>query len=319
MNSGLISVIVPIYNTQKYLRRCVDSIIAQTYKNLEIILVDDGCSDGCPLICDEYARKDGRVKVVHKKNGGLSSARNAGLDAATGEYIGFVDSDDYISESMYESLYNALVSRDGSISNLMSVRVFSDGTTFPSKVPHTTSEDIDGERYYEELLLHKGDVSVCSKLFPAKMFDGKRFSEGTLNEDLLFMFSLSDEIKKINFVGEIGYYYFVREGSISNSYGKSICDMVDNSLTVKNFVHDKMPTLVKQADRFALFQHMCYILAVPKNLANKRNELYVRALKYLRKNAIKNIFNKYLSLRDKTIILSLAVCPRFIKGIRTHD
>ena len=92
----LISVIVPIYNVEKYLRRCVDSILNQTYKNLEVVLVDDGSPDACPAICDEYAQKDKRIKVVHKQNGGVSSARNTGLDFATGDYIAFVDRDDYI-------------------------------------------------------------------------------------------------------------------------------------------------------------------------------------------------------------------------------
>ena len=100
----LISVIVPVYKVELYLRQCVDSLLAQTYSNLEIILVDDGSPDGCPAICDEYARKDSRVRVIHKPNGGLSDARNVGLDAARGEYIGFIDSDDWVMPDMYEYL-----------------------------------------------------------------------------------------------------------------------------------------------------------------------------------------------------------------------
>jgi glycosyltransferase involved in cell wall biosynthesis len=103
MEGNLISVIVPIYKTEKYIRRCVDSILMQTYKNLEIILVDDGSPDKCPEICDEYAKKDNRVKVIHKQNGGLASARTAGLDMATGCYIGTVDSDDWIENQTYET------------------------------------------------------------------------------------------------------------------------------------------------------------------------------------------------------------------------
>ena len=102
----MISVIVPIYNVEKYLARCVDSIVNQTYKNLEIILVDDGSPDRCPQMCDDYAEKDSRIKVIHKKNGGLSDARNAGMAVATGEYISFIDSDDWIETSMFELLLN---------------------------------------------------------------------------------------------------------------------------------------------------------------------------------------------------------------------
>ncbi|HEY8803664.1 MAG TPA: glycosyltransferase, partial [Clostridium sp.] len=105
MQNPLISIIVPIYKVEVYIRNCVDSILNQTYKNLEIILVDDGSPDNCGNICEEYSSKDKRIKVIHKKNGGLSSARNAGLDIASGEYIGFIDSDDWIEGDMYESLY----------------------------------------------------------------------------------------------------------------------------------------------------------------------------------------------------------------------
>ena len=103
---SLISVIVPIYNVEDYLCRCVDSILTQTYKNIEVILVNDGSTDNCGKICDEYALKDKRVKVIHKKNGGIADARNAGLDICCGDYIGFVDSDDYIAEDIYEVLYD---------------------------------------------------------------------------------------------------------------------------------------------------------------------------------------------------------------------
>ena len=106
MSKPLISVIVPVYNVEKYLGKCVDSILAQTYENLEIILVEDGTRDGCGAICDAYAAKDPRVRVIHKENGGLSSARNAGMDIARGEYFGFVDSDDWIEPETYETLLN---------------------------------------------------------------------------------------------------------------------------------------------------------------------------------------------------------------------
>ena len=100
MNEPLVSVIVPVYKVEKYLDKCIESIVGQTYENLEIILVDDGSPDNCPTMCDEWAQKDSRIKVIHKENGGLSSARNAGLDACTGDYIGFVDSDDWIEPDM---------------------------------------------------------------------------------------------------------------------------------------------------------------------------------------------------------------------------
>ena len=107
-----ISVIIPIYNVEKYLEKCIDSVLAQTYRNIEIILVDDGSTDKCADICDSYLKKDSRVKVIHKVNGGLSSARNAGLDIAEGDFISFVDSDDFIEKEMLEKLYEALMEAD---------------------------------------------------------------------------------------------------------------------------------------------------------------------------------------------------------------
>ena len=104
MYGNLVSVIVPIYNVEKYLEKCIESIVNQTYKNLEIILVDDGSQDNCPAMCDEWTQKDSRIKVIHKKNGGLSSARNAGLEVSNGEYISFVDSDDWLDENTFEEL-----------------------------------------------------------------------------------------------------------------------------------------------------------------------------------------------------------------------
>lgn len=115
MKEDLISIIVPVYKVENYLSKCLDSMICQTYKNIEIILVDDGSPDNSGKICDDYAKKDSRIKVIHKENGGLSDARNAGLKIATGKYIGFVDSDDYISVEMYEKLYNQAKKEDADI------------------------------------------------------------------------------------------------------------------------------------------------------------------------------------------------------------
>ena len=185
MKNKKVSVIVPVYNMEKYLSRCVDSILAQTYKNLEVILVDDGSKDSSPAICDQYSERDSRVKVVHKENGGLSSARNAGLDVATGDYIGFVDSDDYISPEMYSVLCQCLENSDCEIANLMYVRADENGRTTPSKVPHNTDKEIEAEQFAKELMLHTGDVSVCTKLFCAGLFQNIRFPEGKLNEQNL--------------------------------------------------------------------------------------------------------------------------------------
>ena len=312
MNNKKISIIVPVYNMEVYLNRCVDSILAQTYKNIEVILVDDGSKDSSPEICDQYASQDSRVKVIHKVNGGLSSARNAGLDVASGDYIGFVDSDDYISPEMYSLLATRLDECDADIANAKYVRVDEYGNTTPSKVTHTSDEDICAVQFVRELMLHTGDVSVCTKLFRAELFHSARFPEGKLNEDLLFMIDVFSNVNKVSFVDHIGYFYFTRSESISSGYGKAVIDMVGNSLCAMKMVANKYPMLKNEAMRFALYQHMAYLLLVPKKDAIKSNDVYVKALQFVRTNVMKAVPNKYLSIKNKLVIISLTIFPRII-------
>ena len=187
MKEELISVIVPIYNVEKYIRKCIDSILAQTYKNLEVILVDDGSPDNCGNICDYYSEMDKRIKVIHKQNGGLSDARNAGLEIASGEYIGFIDSDDYIHPDMYRLLHQNLVESKSDIAECAVERIYKDkvinGCTGEVKI--FSGEDAlrihlesDGEGYMPR-------TAVWSKLFRRKLWEGVRFPKGHIHEDYL--------------------------------------------------------------------------------------------------------------------------------------
>lgn len=307
----LISVIVPVYGVEKYLDRCVKSIVEQTYKQLEIILVDDGSPDTCGEICDRWAEKDDRIKVVHKLNGGLSSARNAGLDVATGDYIGFVDSDDYIAPDMYENLFNSVHGKGKFVvGNIMACRVDDKNVQTPSAVPHCEDAIISKEEYLRELLMHKGDSSSCTKLFSANILSNIRFIEGKCNEDLLFVLDIMERLEYISFVGEIGYYYFIRSGSISSGFGKSVCDMVDNSMLVYKYVIKNAPQFKSQAKRFVAYQHMAYLLLVPDERVS--DSLYKTAQNRIRHMCIPCIFNPYLTLKQKVIILGLSICPRYM-------
>lgn len=178
-----ISVIVPVYNVETYLRECIDSIINQTYKNLEIILVDDGSTDSSPAICDQYAQKDRRILVIHKGNGGASDARNAGLDVATGDYIGFIDSDDYIEADMYEVLLNNAIKYKADISCCRYSEVYEDGSTKDYGNNIVTLYP-NQEGLIEYLLGKTIDPFVCNKLYSAHMFNHVRFATGLiLGED----------------------------------------------------------------------------------------------------------------------------------------
>lgn len=310
MNS-LISIIVPVYNVQNYLDKCIESILNQSYENLEIILVDDGSTDLSGKKCDNYRAFDSRIHVIHKSNGGLSSARNAGLDAAKGDYVGFIDSDDYIAPDFYESLLK-ISDNPNTIACSRIVRVDETGAVFQRTYDHDKAEITSISEYIRELLLHTGDVSVCSKLFPRSLIGKHRFDETKLNEDLLFMIGLLNKLQSICYTGKIGYYYLCRSDSISSSYGKAIEDMVGNSLIFKAYVNEEYPVLNEEATRFAFIQHMAYLLLVPQKFRNDTNQLYTGAINYMRKHFLRHgLFNKYLTSKHKTIML----CQIFMPGI----
>ena len=306
-----ISVIIPVYNMEKYLCRCVDSILRQSYGVYEIILVDDGSKDSSPALCDNYANKYSKIKVIHKANGGLSSARNAGLDLASGEYISFIDSDDFIAEDMYEVMLSATNGQTDTIVCTVSERYWDNGDMTSGSVLHKDACTTTVCEYVRELMLHVGDSSVCTKLFPRNMIGEVRFEEGRLNEDFLFMLSLTPRIGEICYTGKVGYYYFVRAGSISNGYGKAIADMVGNSITAKSFIYKNYPQYKEEANRFALYQHMGYLLSVPAHLRNRENLQYYEAVRYIRKNYLfAGVRNQYLKPKEKVLLFALFVFPR---------
>ena len=171
----LITVIIPVYNIMEYLPRCVHSVIAQTYKNLQIILVDDGSTDGTAQLCDELAAEDPRISVYHKENGGSSSARNLGLGKAQGEYIGFVDSDDHIEADMYEKLYTGMIKSGAYIAQVGRDEIDEEGNAMPDIcIPPKKATLYSNEEFLKELLLHKGDCSFCTKLFKKEVFENRK-------------------------------------------------------------------------------------------------------------------------------------------------
>ena len=219
--NDLISVIVPVYKVEPYLRKCVDSILNQTYSNLEVILVDDGSPDNCGAICDEYAAKDSRVKVIHKENGGLSDARNAGLDAMRGEYVAFVDSDDWIDANMFNSLMYNLKSfgSDVSVAGVF-VEVEVNGIITES-TKHTYAEKSffeSNERAIQRYLT--GAWSAWGKVFNSNLFSNLRFPINELNEDEAIVLNLYSQCKRICYSNETFYHYMQRPHSNSITASK---------------------------------------------------------------------------------------------------
>lgn len=208
-----ISVIIPIYNTEPYLRRCVESVLQQSWTNLEIILVDDGSTDRCPEICDEYALKDDRVRVIHKKNGGLSEARNAGLDIAEGGYIGFVDSDDWIEQTMYQDLLEAAKEADADVACCGYVRTT--GTDNLGGWCPDAQAVVTGEQALRQAMLSTGDnVLVWNKLYRVGMFDDVRFPVGEIHEDNAVFFRLIGQAQRFVYINKREYHYLQRADSI---------------------------------------------------------------------------------------------------------
>lgn len=267
-----ISIIVPVYKVEKYLERCVDSILAQTFKDFELILVDDGSPDKCPEICDEYAKKDSRVSVIHRENGGLSVARNTALDIAKGEYIGFVDSDDYIHPQMYEILYKNIVDNNADVSTcdivegaeLIQWKHIAETETSASKGSEIVKKWIVGRVRCKPYI-------VCNKLFRRECFDIIRFPEGRICEDISTTPKILYEADTVVECNAPMYYYFQNSEGLScgrytvkqldrltsyedamrfyeaqnepvltNEIRKLYCYyLADNYFKIKNILHDK--------------------------------------------------------------------------------
>lgn len=215
----LISIIVPVYNAEKYLRKCIDSIVNQTYTNLEIILVDDGSPDNSGAICDEYAKNDSRIKVIHKPNGGLSSARNAGLDLSSGEYLTFIDSDDYIELDTVEQVVKTLLDREVEVVLIREKQVNENGET--TKIVGETPTDTifyKEKEFLADLILAKQINGACDKFYKRELLNGLRFEENKHHgEDMLFNVCYLEKVNTVGYVDSIKYSYVANQNSITHS------------------------------------------------------------------------------------------------------
>ena len=211
---SLISVIVPVYNVEKYFDKCIQSIVEQTYNKLEIILVDDGSTDSCSQKCDEWGKKDQRIIVIHKKNGGLSDARNCGLKAASGEYIGFVDSDDWIAPEMYEKLKSALGEDDSDIS-ACTVRTTEESGELRELLT-IKKRAVLSRLQAQKALLEETDLKqpVWYKLYRKHTLDGVLFEKGKQHEDVYWSYLVVGSAKRISLIEYEGYFYRQRQKSI---------------------------------------------------------------------------------------------------------
>lgn len=315
--NGLISVIIPVYNVEKFLDECVLSVLNQSYENLEIILVNDGSTDSSPLICDKYAALDKRVRVVHKENGGLSSARNAGLDVATGECVTFLDSDDSVAPKSYQRLYETLKKNNAQISKMCFVsRKEGASAVLPDEQKEYLPRVITCDEYLEGIFTYKQSCSFCDKMFNRELFEKYRFVEGRLNEDLLLLGSLLLETSAdICEIAYDGYFYLVRSGSITKqSFGKAITDTMYNCKELEELVIKHKKHLINKLYQLQLFQARTFIIKMPFDYISQKHKDYVFAINTIKRNR-KHIKHGFFSLKDKVFLWLCCVNVTLAKKI----
>ena len=314
MDNELISIIVPVYKVEKYLEKCVKSILKQTYTNLEIILVDDGSPDKCGQLCDELAKTDNRIKVFHKENGGLSDARNYGVERANGEYIGFVDSDDYIHECMYEELYKAIKKSGTSIAECGVTRVYKNTLR-----PHYEGEDyflvLDREGYLKEYLENKRLYgSAWCKLIHRDLAKKIKFPTGKIYEDAFYTLELLKTVDRYTLISGNYYYYYIRENSITTRpFSSKDMDYIEimneiEDYTLANFPIFKEQLLVRLA--FAYISIFNQLLEVDGYKTKKEYKILKDKLK---DNYFKVLSNKKAPKNLKAAILLLSINERLYK------
>lgn len=320
MNDFLISVIVPVYNIEsEYLERCIKSICEQTYWNLDIILVDDGSTDGSGAICDKFATEDARVRVFHKENGGSSSARNLGIKEAKGEYIGFIDSDDYIEPDMYELLADAIVKYNAPMAQISRDEIDEQGNRMPDVCTPPAEEcKVTSEEMMRELLMHRGDCSFCTRITHKALFVDREFPIGKLNEDFFLLTQMLTDITHLVILPKQCYHVFYRMNSNSrkkdkNDFSRVFVDIVDNADMVTALAEDKYPDLLPVAIRFGLYQRLDYLLHIPVAQMTKENAFYQNVVSYLRKNIGKMVVNPYLTTKNKVYLMLLTMAPKAVR------
>ncbi|MBE6534229.1 MAG: glycosyltransferase [Ruminococcaceae bacterium] len=308
-----ISVIVPVYNVEKYISSCLDSILSQTHTDLEIICVNDGSTDSSGQILDEYAKKDSRIKVFHKENGGVSSARNLALENATGEYIGFVDSDDYIAPDMYSSLLSNIVDNNADIAEcgIAYVTENGDAKNGVSKV-YSLSEQ---KQILKAFFLKDMGIVIWNKIFKSEIVNNQRFNENyKIGEDSLFLYNCLKDANKIVGIDTVGYYYLQRESSVMHNVVDKkrlkLFEIVDCWLEENKHDKELYGSVVKRDAVLSVFV---------MDAALKNRQENTEVIKMLRRRLLSHkntiLTNKNFSVKFKLGTLLLWLCPKLYYSI----
>lgn len=311
MKGITVSIIVPIYNTEKYLGKCVNSILKQTYENLEVILVNDGSPDNALESCREYESSDSRVKVINKENGGLSSARNAGLDICTGEYIAFVDSDDYLEKDAIETLLGVVDQKQIDIAVMKMKPVDKKYNLLIEYNNDYGCKEMSCKKYLEGIFERKKSCSVCDKLFSAKFWGDRRFESGRLNEDFLLLSKMFlDEECIVAEINYYGYNYYTRSASISrNGFGAANRDAVYNAKYILKYTMKNSEELIAYAGAYVAYQTRT-ALAIMSIEDFRKNQEFVCECNQCLKDTKKYILGSFMEMRDRVFCLLFPVAPK---------
>ena len=304
MNNPKITVVIPIYNVQGYLRNCVDSLLKQTYQNMEILLIDDGSTDQSGAIADGYAEKDFRVTVYHKENGGLSDARNYGIERAHGQYICFVDSDDYVSPMFLQILYENMVKYEADISGCVYRRTTKLDESDEQDC-HARIECWNSEEALRKMLRQEDEftTSACALLYKLSCFDNIRYPKGAYFEDLGTTYLILDNIKKMVRTSQCLYHYYTRDGSISNQrFEIRYMDQYNFAKQICSFIQSKYPCLVLDAQ--ARLVGVCFNIYMTFERSQKRK--YAQQKKLLQ-DTIKK-YRKQVLLAKETPLKVKGAC-----------
>ena len=315
-----ISVIVPIYNCEKYISKCIESIINQTFHDLEIILIDDGSTDKSVEVCESFAKKDSRVKLICQENGGVSKARNVGLESAQGDFITFVDSDDYIIPEMYERMYKNLIENEADISICGITNYFIKRDGAIEKIRQSSIDGFfvfTGEKAVEESLKSRlFSVNPVNKLFKKKLFYSVRYPEGKISEDAFLIPSILSDARVVVYDSFPMYCYVRRENSITTSnFSSKDWDVVEayekHLKKVKNF----FPHMIRAAEFRYLWAYTYVMDRMVISDSIVPEEDFKKAFYFIRKNILKIFLNPYFSFKRKAATAILLINKEIYKNM----
>lgn len=314
----MVSIIIPVYNVEKYLRRCVDSVLNQTYKNIEVVLVDDGSPDGCPVICEEYAQKDNRVKVIHKPNGGLSSARNAALDSPlVGDYVAFVDSDDWLELDTIEYCLDLVKNYHADVVQFEFYETDSEKNSVINKKERV--ETFEGKEILQQLMI-TGCWGVWGALYKTEVLGNVRFREGKINEDIDYKYKILNNAQRMVYSNQKKYYYYQSGDTISmGGLKRKDFDLYDAAEELYKLTQNEdfgtisfLGEVKRRRTAFSLLCKIAYFGVADPTLSKKE---LVRKLTKEHRNNVAILLKGNLSLNRKVLAVLFAINYNFTELI----